>query len=150
MTAEQRLAYLLEVVSTPSNRGRLTHAWIAENVSLAVADGVYAAINAVSVPTAMRYTTGNGIDTTAALWKLQATAVAQSNESLSPHLDLLRDFESVRKPRWEIEGYATAPTLEQIQLSIDKDRLRTDAVTRYNAFIEALDSWDGSGEEPAL
>jgi len=115
MTPEERLAYLLEVVAIPSNRGRLTHSWVAENVSLAAADAVYAAINSVSQPTALRYSVGNGIDTSAALWKQQAEAVAESDESLRPYLESLRDFELIRMPRWQSEGYESEPTLADIE-----------------------------------
>jgi hypothetical protein len=113
MTPQERLDYLLEVIAEPSKRGRLTHAWVAENVSLAVADGVYAAINAVSVPTALRYVTGNGIDTTAELWKTQATAVSDAVESLAPFLVLLRDFELSYLPRWQSLGMSE-PTIESV------------------------------------
>jgi hypothetical protein len=118
MTPQERLDYLLEVVIAPSNRGRLTHTWVAENVSLAVADGVYAAINSVSVPSALRYVTGNGIDTSAELWKMQATGVAAVNESLAPYLLLLRDFELIYQPRWQVEGYNEEPTFELIEAEL--------------------------------
>jgi hypothetical protein len=150
MNAEQRLALLLESEAKPSGRGRLTHAWVAENVSLTVADGVYAAINAVSVPTALRYVTGNGIDTAAALWKAQATAVAASSESLAPHLVLLRDFELVYLPRWQIEGYQSAPTLDSVSLELQKQQLADAAADAYQAFREALSTWNGSGDAPVL
>ncbi len=123
MNAQERLDHLLEEVLIPSNRGRLTHAWVAENVSLAVADGVYTAINAVSAPTALRFVAGTGIDTTAGLWKQQAAAVAQAIPQLSPFLELLRDFELLKQRQWQVEGYAQAPTLEQIQAELNAARL---------------------------
>ena len=148
MTPEQRLAHLLEVAPSPSNRGRLTHAWVTENVSLAVADGVYAAINTVSVPTALRYVTGIGIDTTAALWKTQAAAVADSDESLAPHLILLRDFESVYRPRWQTEGYESQPTLESVTAEIAAETLadqKQDWQTRFDAILNQI----GTAEQAA-
>ena len=153
MTPEQRLAHLLEVAPSPSNRGRLTHAWVSENVSLAVADGVYAAINAVSVPTALRYVTGilgsgQGIDTTAALWKTQAAAVADSDESLAPHLVLLRDFELIYRPRWQTEGYESQPTLESVTAEIAAETLadqKQDWQTRFDAILNQI----GTAEQAA-
>ena len=122
MTTQERLDYLLETATTPSNRGRLTHTWVAENISLTVADAVYSAVNAVSVPTALRYATGNGIDTSATLWKAQAEAVAASSELLSPHLETLRDFELLSVPRWQVEGYQSEPTLKSVQAEIDAEQ----------------------------
>ena len=141
MTPEQRLAHLLEVAPSPSNRGRLTHAWVTENVSLAVADGVYEAVNAVSAPTALRYVTGNGINTTAALWKTQAAAVADSDESLAPHLVLLRDFELIYRPRWQTEGYELQPTLESVTAEIAAETLadqKQDWQTRFDAILNQI------------
>ena len=150
MTNDERLAYLLETAPIPSNRGRLTHTWVAENISLAVADAVYGAVNDVSVPTALRYATGNGIDTTADLWKLQAAAVAANNELLSPHLAALKDFEYIYQPRWQTLGYEVAPTLESVTLAATKRQLEDSAVDALQAFREALSSWDGSGDAPVL
>jgi len=121
MNAEQRLDYLLEVIPVPSGRGRLTHTWVAENIGLAVADQVYAAIKEVSEPTALRFATGDGIDTSAELWKTQAEAVAEQNQELVEHLEMLRDFESDRKPRWQTEGYAEEPTLQSVTAAITRD-----------------------------
>jgi hypothetical protein len=128
----------LEVVAIPSNRGRLTHSWVAENVSLAAADAVYAAINSVSQPTALRYNVGNGIDTSAELWKAQAEAVAESDESLAPHLESLRDFELTRMPRWQSEGYESEPTLEQITDELTRDETRNWWIAKQAQIEEGL------------
>jgi hypothetical protein len=138
MTPEERLAYLLEVVAIPSNRGRLTHSWVAENVSLAAADAVYAAINSVSQPTALRYNVGNGIDTSAELWKAQAEAVAESDESLAPHLESLRDFELIRMPRWQSEGYESEPTLALVEKELIVSSTRS-KLTNIAAFLDTVD-----------
>jgi len=139
MTPQERLDYLLETVSVPSNRGRLTHAWVAENINLNVADGVYNAINDVSQPTALRYATGNGIDTSAELWKMQANAVAVTNGELAPHLELLRDFELDRKSRWQVDGlYGSEPTLEQIESEIAAAALAADQKQAREAIAEAV------------
>lgn len=151
MTPQARLDYLLESIVLPSNRGRLTHAWVAENISLAVADAVYAAINANSVPTALRFVTGDGIDTTATLWKQQATAVAGSNQLLAEHLVTLRDFESISIPRWQSEGYESQPRLGQIIKELRKSAAIDAAEDRLQAYREAWSVWDGSVEtEPTL
>ena len=138
MTPQERLDYLLEVAATPSNRGRLTHSWVAENISLEAADGVYAAINAVSQPSALRFVTGNGIDTTAALWKAQAEAVAAANESLAPFLVTLRDFESIYQPRWQTEGYEAEPTLAQVTKELIISAARS-KITNIAAFLDTVD-----------
>jgi hypothetical protein len=136
MTPQERLDYLLATTQVPSNRGRLTHTWVAENISLAVADGVFAAVKQVSEPTALRYSVGNGIDTTAALWKQQAIAVAASNNTLAPHLNTLKDFELLKIPRWQIEGYDNEPTLEQITIELAKANWRV----RFDAALNKVDT----------
>jgi hypothetical protein len=40
--------------------------------------------------------------------------------------------------------------LGQIQLEAIKQTKRQAAATRYNAYVDALDSWDGSGPEPVF
>jgi len=150
-------AYFAESVSVPSSRGRLTHTWVADNISLAAADGIYNAINVVSPPSALRYVTGNGIDTSAALWKQQAEAVAASNASLAPLLPALRDFELAIMPRWQVVGTSEAPTAESVREVIETEKLRViksqledDATDRLQTYREALSSWYGSGDEPVL
>lgn len=142
MTPEQRLAYLLEVVSVPSNRGRLTHSWVAENISLAVADAVFAAIDSQSKPTALRFAAGDGIDTAAALWKQQAEAVAAGNPLLAPHLAELRDFELVQRVRWQALGYSQAPTLETITAELEAETLATAARERLARISNCRQAFD--------
>lgn len=119
-TPEELLDYLRELVTQPSGRGRLTHTWVADHIGLAVADAIYGAVNAVTPPTALRYAVGDGIDTSATLWKMQAEQVAQQVEQLAPHLDLLRDFELIRMPRWQSLGYPIELTIGLIQAEIDE------------------------------
>ena len=119
-TAEQLHTYLLASEQVPSGRGRLTHAWVAENIGMSVADAVYAAIDSVSPPTALRYNVGNGIDTTAEFWKQQASAVAVAAPALAPYLETLRDFEFTTRPRWQALGYETEPTIESVQSELDQ------------------------------
>jgi len=54
------------------------------------------------------------------------------------------------QPRWEIEGYATEPTLAIVALESTKKELEDSAKDRLQAFREVLSSWDGSGESPVL
>jgi hypothetical protein len=142
MNAEQRLDYLLEVIPVPSGRGRLTHTWVAENIGLAVADQVYAEVKKVSEPTALRFATGDGIDTSAELWKTQAEVVAAQNHELVEHLEMLRDFESDMKPRWQKEGYAEEPTLESVQAELDAENAPTDEV-RHEVLLSCNRGTDG-------
>jgi len=143
MNAEQRLDYLLEVIPVPSGRGRLTHTWVAENIGLAVADQVYAEVKKVSEPTALRFATGDGIDTSAELWKTQAEVVAAQNHELVEHLEMLRDFESDMKPRWQKEGYAEEPTLESVQAELDAENAPTDEV-RHEVLLSVNRGTDGT------
>lgn len=114
LSDQECLDWLLAVDTKPSNRGRLTHEWVSENVSLAVADAVFAAISEVSPPSAQRYNVGNGIDTTAELWKTQANALASAGSPLSPHLKVLRDFELITGPRWQLWGIESEPTITSV------------------------------------
>lgn len=145
MTAETRLAELLEIVEAPSNRGRLTHDWIAQNIGLEFADTIYAAINSSSPATALRFVAGVGIDTSADPWKRQAEAVAASIESLQPHLPTLRDFETIRQPRWQTEGYEKEPTLADVQaaLKAEAQRVIDKRLTNATAFFSERMTVDG-------
>lgn len=150
---QECLDWLLAVDTKPSNRGRLTHEWVSENISLAVADAVFAAISEVSPPSAQRYNVGNGIDTTAELWKQQAEAVAVAVPSLAPHLTKLRDFELVTGPRWQLFGISFEPTADEIAKSriIETARQQIrDEVARLNrikAWIDQLDTAEMTVQE---
>ncbi len=141
MTPQKRLDYLLEVVLVPSNRGRLKHSWVAEHISLAAADAVFAAIDSQSKPTALRFAAGDGIDTAAALWKQQAEAVAAGNPLLAPHLAELRDFELVWRPRWQVEGYQAEPTLASITAEIEAAALEAARAARAEQFRIVREQW---------
>jgi hypothetical protein len=78
------------------------------------------------------------------LWKAQAEAVAESDESLAPHLESLRDFELIRMPRWQSEGYESEPTLAQIELLIRHQRILSLVAEVESASALAFDS----GEDP--
>jgi hypothetical protein len=54
------------------------------------------------------------------------------------------------QPRWQLEGYATEPTLQQITTELRKQELEDSWQNRLQAAREALASWDGTGEEPVL
>jgi hypothetical protein len=41
-------------------------------------------------------------------------------------------------------------TLAALQLRDDKDALLADGAARWNAFADAVEAWDGNGEEPVL
>ena len=141
MTPQERLDYLTAVASYPSGRGRITHAWVTENIGLGVADGIHGALNTLSPPAAARYATGNGVDTTAAWWKARVTAAA-SNEAIAPHLETLRDFESIYQLRWQAEGYESEPTLADVtkQAIVDTTRTTINAkATAINAWLDAAD-----------
>lgn len=150
MTPDQRLSELLEIVPVASNRGALTHDWLAANVSLEVAEAVYAVINSVSPATASRFATGKGIDTRVPVWKSQATAVAAANESLSPFLVLLRDFEFDYRPQWQVEGYDAEPTLESVTLEMRKIFLEGWATDALQTYREALTAMKVGDDEPVL
>jgi hypothetical protein len=116
LTDSEVLAVMLEVVERPSNRGRLTHEKVSEHplLGLVVADAIYGAIASISPPSAVRYNVGSGIDTSAELWKQQAEAVAEQNQQLAPFLELLRDWELARAPRWQLAGLESEPAIEDV------------------------------------
>jgi len=154
-TAEECLAWLLETEQVPSGRGRLTHDWVAKEIDLDVADAIYAAVAAVSPPTALRYNVGSGIDTSSSTWKEQATAVAAANPALAAHAEVLRDFEIITRPRWAGLGYAVEPTLDQIAKERFVAATRAEIAARLrkltaksNAVSGWLDILDTSGMTP--
>lgn len=153
-TAAERRAQLAATVTIPSNRGRLTHTWVAENLGLAVADGVYNSIASISVPTAQRYAVGTGIDTTAETWKTQAEAVAVAVPALAPYLSTLRDFESLTVTTWQkMGGTSEVPSVEEIQSAMDEiekqtiiSTTRTAAASRHNNLKAWLDEYSLDGK----
>lgn len=149
MTPQERLDHLLAIAPFPSNRGRITHTWVAENIGLETADGIHAAINAQSPPAAARYATGNGIDTAADWWKARVEAAA-SNAAIALHLETLRDFESIYQTGWQAEGYVAEPTLESVTLEINKQTMEDSAVNALQTYREALAAWNGVDPAPVL
>lgn len=150
MTPEQRLSELLEIVPVSSNRGLLTHDWVTANVSLPIAESVYAVIISESPATAQRFAAGKGIDTRVPIWKTLATAVAAANAALAPYLVLLRDFEFVYKPQWQVEKYEVEPTLESVTLEMRKTFLEDRAVDALQTYREALAAMQVGDPEPTL
>jgi len=154
MTAQERLDYLLEQVTTNTNR-QIIVADIINAVGIeagALVLGTLQAASATNPILAAAYqalvTVGISLSDDLRQGMIDQLAVAGSWPNSVR--DAVKALGRITQPRWQIEGYATEPTLEQITLELDKQRLRNDAASRYNAFVDAVDSWDGSGEEPVL
>jgi len=64
--------------------------------------------------------------------------------------DAVKALGVTRRTRSQIEGYATEPTLVIVENEANKAVVRQAAADRWNAFIDAIESWDGSGDRPVL
>jgi hypothetical protein len=127
MTAQERLDYLLEQITTPTNR-QVIVADIINAVGLEACGLVLGTLQAAA--------TNNPI-LAAAYQALVTVGISLSDDlrqSMIDQLavagswpDLVRDsvkaLGRVTQPRWQIEGYADEPTLEQIQAEFDEQRL---------------------------
>lgn len=123
MTAQERLDYLLEVISIPRDEPRLTNSALGELTSPEVAEQVFDLIKATTESYAIQYVV-NGIDTSTSAWKARVDAINAPTPELESLKPIIRDWEVIRRPRWEtLPGYATEPTLESVQAELDAARL---------------------------
>ena len=141
MTAQERLAELLEVVETPTN-ALVTIGSIRDSIGLTVEqyglvrgtlETAIATLKADADP-AKRI---QGIDLQDALSAMLAGGISLSGADRQSTIDLLAVFgqwpDAVRdalkglgvrrQARWQIDGYESEPTLESVQAEIDAARL---------------------------
>jgi hypothetical protein len=164
MNAQERLDYLLESVFVPSNKlvtiGMIKDALPEEAYGLVLATFAMAKIpasaefadvaKAAEMESSFIAMSSEGLS----LSSLTRQAVIDQLAAAGGWPDVVRDavkaLGGVWQPRWEIEGYAAEPTLEQVTTELRKIELEDAAVDRLQAFRETLSAWDGSGEEPVL
>ena len=154
MTAQERLDFLLEPVTTNTNR-QIIVADIMTAVGVDAGRLVLGTLKAASeadpiLAAAYQALVTVGISLSDDLRQGMIDQLAVAGQWPNSVRDAVKALGRVTQPRWATQGYQSQPTLQQIQTELDKDRLRTEAAQRYNAFVEAVDSWDGGGEEPVL
>jgi phospholipase/lecithinase/hemolysin len=154
MTAQERLDYLLAQVTTNTNR-QIIVADIINAVGIEAGALVLGTLQAAAatnpiLAAAYQALVTVGISLSDDLRQGMIDQLAVAGNWPNSIRDAMKSLGRITQPRWQLEGYTTEPTLEQITLELDKQRLRNDAASRYNAFVDAVDAWDGSGEEPVL
>jgi hypothetical protein len=154
MNAEQKLAYLLESVWVPTN-ATITVAAIVEAVGLDAGRLVLGTIQAASaqdpiLASSYQALSTVGMSLSGADRQGLIDALATAGQWPDAVRDAVKALGGVRCPRWQIEGYANQPTLQQITTELRKQELEDSAVDALQAFREALSSWDGSGDAPVL
>ena len=160
MTPQERLNYLLEPVTIENNR-QVIVADLIEAVGLEGSGLVLGTLQAASaqnpiLAAAYQALVTVGISLAGDLRQGMIDQLAAASQAQPPELrwsnelrDAVKRLGRVVQPRW-VGQYATEPTLAQIELEVAKQALRQEAAERYNAFVDAVEAWDGSGEEPVL
>jgi hypothetical protein len=155
MNAEQRLAYLLESVWVPTN-ATITVAAIVEAVgSLDAGRLVVGTIQARAAQDPILASSYQALSTVGmSLSGADRQGLIDQLAIAGQWPDAVRDavkaLGGVWRARWQIEGYASEPTLESVSLELQKQQLSDAAADAYQAFREALSAWDGSGDAPVL
>jgi hypothetical protein len=153
MTAQERLDYLLEQVTSNTNRQIIVADIIA---AVGVNDGglvlgtlqAAAATNPI-LAAAYQALVTVGISLSDDLRQGMIDQLALAGSWPDSVRDAIKALGRVTQPRWQIEGYASEPTLEQITTEVRKQELEDAWKNRLQAAREALSVWTG-GEEPVL
>jgi hypothetical protein len=154
MTAQERLAYLLESVWVPTNR-QVLFADITGAVGLEATALVVGTMKAASAANPLMDTIIIAMSTVGlSLSSPERQGVIDSLAIAGEWPDAVRDavkaLGGVDRPRWQVEGYESEPTIEQVQTELTKQQLADAAADAYQAFREALAAWDGTGVAPVL
>lgn len=153
-TAQQRLDYLLGTEFVPSNR-QVLFADVTAVVGLEATALVVGTMKAASATNPLMDTIIIAMSTNGlSLSSPERRAVIDQLAAAGSWPDSLRDavkaLGGVDRPRWQIEGYESEPTLDSVTLELTKQQLADAAADAYQAFREALASWDGTGDAPVL
>lgn len=153
-TAQERLDYLLATEFVPTNK-QVLFADITAAVGLEATALVVGTIKAASASNPLMDTiiiamSTNGLSLSTAERQGVIDALAIAGEWPNAVRDAVKSLGGVWRPRWQIEGYESEPTLEAVTLAATKKQLEELAVDALQAFREALSSWDGSGDAPVL
>jgi hypothetical protein len=154
MNAQERLAYLLESVWVPTNR-QVLFADITGAVGLEATALVVGTMKAASAANPLMDTIIIAMSTVGlSLSSPERQGVIDSLAIAGEWPDAVRDavkaLGGVDRPRWQVEGYESEPTIEQVQTELTKQQLADAAADAYQAFREALAAWDGTGVAPVL
>jgi hypothetical protein len=125
MNAEQRLEHLLDSVWVPTNRAVL-FADITAVVGLEATALVVGTVKAAAATNPLMDTiliamssVGLSLSTAERQGVIDTLAVAGTWPDAVR--DAIKALGGVNRPRWQIEGYATEPTIESVQAEIDRD-----------------------------
>lgn len=126
-TAAERLAYLLESVTTPTHR-QIIVADIINAVGVEAGGLVLGTLKAASdvdpiLAAAYQALVTVGISLSDDLRQGMIDQLAVAGNWPNSVRDAVKALGRVTQPRWQVEGYATEPTIEQIQAEIDASRL---------------------------
>lgn len=164
MTPQQRLDYLLETVATPTNVG-VTFSQIGDTINGLpggpaapetwldkVVGTIQQAANQLPSlgPAYAALSSETGLLLSNPQRQSQIDVLAVIGEWPDAVRDAIKSLGVTTRFRWQVEGYDTEPTLAIIGNQANKAAVRQSATDRWNAFIDAMDSWDGSGESPVL
>ena len=164
MNAEQRLAYLLESVFMPTNAlvtiGMIRNTLSQEAYGLVLATFAGAKIpasnsaadvaRAAEMESSFIAMSGGGLGLSTPDRQAVVDQLAVAGEWPDAVRDAVKALGGVSRPRWQSEGYQSAPTLDSVSLELQKQQLADSAADAYQAFREALSSWNGSGDAPVL
>jgi hypothetical protein len=154
MNPQQRLDYLLEQVTTNTNR-QVIVADLIDAVGLEGAGLVLGTLQDASatnpiLAAAYQALTTVGISLSDDLRQGMIDSLAVAGSWPNEVLDGVKSLGRLTQPRWQQEGYQSEPTLSQITTELRKQELEDSWVDRLQAARESLSAWDGSGEEPVL
>jgi hypothetical protein len=171
MNAEQRLAYLLESVWVPTNRGivlrdvyaaagdaegivaltlrRVKNPILSDEMSDNARNQAEVLAEQVS-QACIAMSTKDGLVLSDEKSQLLIDILAHLGQWPNSARDAVKALGGVSRPRWQIEGYASEPTLDSVSLELQKQQLADAAADAYQSFREALSAWDGSGDAPVL
>jgi hypothetical protein len=138
MTAQSRLAELLEIVATPTNRQII----VADIIAAVGLDGSRLVLGTLQAASAQDPVLA------AAYQALVTVGISLSGDDRQAMLDTLAAVGSwpdsvrdavkalgvLRRPRWQMEGYTSEPTMQQIQTEI----LRTDLRAQFDSIINQV------------
>lgn len=127
MTAQERLDFLLETVTTNTNR-QIIVADIINAVGVEAGGLVLGTLQAASqtnpiLASAYQALVTVGISLSDDLRQGMIDQLAVAGNWPNSVRDAVKALGRITQPRWQREGYATEPTLEQIQSEIDDQRL---------------------------
>jgi len=164
MTNQERLAHLLEIVEKPTNnlvtissiRDKLTpesYQLVLSTIATAKASkstDVSAIAEAAEMEALFISMSVNGLSLSSPLRQDALDRLAVSGKWSPAVRDEVKALGVTRQTRWQIEGYAIQPTLTIVENETKKAVVKQTATDRWNVFIDAMDAWDGSGDEPVL